>query len=135
LLKKNQTTDHSCKFYLIIVAILGSVLLFSLLIEPSRFKFIDVCLFHILTGLPCMTCGMTRAFHSISLGNLREAIDYHPLSILLYILVVAHFIIAVFGIFGLKLNIYRIHRVFPYIVLGIFFIFWTLRLFAGIFYL
>ncbi len=132
MLSRSQTTNHSLRFYLIIVVILGSVLLFSRLLEPSRFSSIDICLFNMLTGLPCMTCGMTRAFHSISIGNFREAIRYHPLSIFTYILVVFHFFIAILGIAGLKLNIYRMHRVFLYAVLGIFFVFWMVRLFTEV---
>ncbi len=30
-----------------------------------------------LTGLPCPTCGMTRAFVAIAQGNFRAAVEYH----------------------------------------------------------
>jgi hypothetical protein len=129
--REKQTAGHSRRFYLIMAIILGGVLLLSRLLEPSGI--INVCLFNIVTGLPCMTCGMTRAFHSISMGNLREAINYHPLSVFFYVLVVFHLFIAIMGICGLKFNIYRIHRIFTYIVLGLLFIFWMLRLFTGLF--
>ena len=132
MLKKNRKTSRSLRYYLIMAGILVSVLLASRLLIPSR-VIVNVCLFNMVTGLPCMTCGMTRAFHSISMGNFKEAINYHPLSIFTYILAVFHFFVAVAGICGLEINIYKIHRIFPYIVLGIFFIFWMLRLFTGIF--
>ena len=131
MLRTSQTTNHSRRFYLIIGGILGSVLLISRLLEPP--SHINSCLFNIVTDLPCMTCGMTRAFHSISMGYFKESINYHPLGIFTYVLVVFHFFLAILGICGLKLNIHRVHRAFPYVVLGIFFIFWMLRLFTGIF--
>lgn len=41
-------------------------------------------MFKFLTGVPCMFCGLTHAFHEISLGNFDEALDYHPLAFLAY---------------------------------------------------
>jgi len=38
-----------------------------------------LCLLKRLTGLPCMTCGMTRSFCALSRGQVGEALDYHPL--------------------------------------------------------
>jgi hypothetical protein len=47
-----------------------------------------------------MTCGMTRAFHAISVGHLQEAVAYHGLSPLFYALTVFHLLIAVLRLLG-----------------------------------
>ena len=38
-----------------------------------------LCPFHALTGLPCPTCGMTRAAESLLRGDVREALAWNPL--------------------------------------------------------
>lgn len=45
------------------------------------------CLFHRLTGLPCLLCGMTRSFAATSHGRLAEAFRCHFLGPPLYFLV------------------------------------------------
>ena len=37
------------------------------------------CLFNYVTGLPCLTCGMTRAWLSFVSFDVSAAFDYHPL--------------------------------------------------------
>ena len=41
------------------------------------------CLFNRLTGLPCPTCGITRAFFALSQGHLWTALSFQPLIIVL----------------------------------------------------
>jgi hypothetical protein len=76
--------------HLVRSAALGCVLVASRLIEPSALP--EMCLFKMITGIPCMFCGLTHSFHAISLGHFREAIAYHPLGLLAYGLVVFHFL-------------------------------------------
>lgn len=45
-----------------------------------------MCLFKQLTGLPCPGCGCTRAFMSLLHGNVRQALWYNPVAVLLTIL-------------------------------------------------
>jgi hypothetical protein len=47
------------------------------LTDSSRFA---VCMLRRTTGLPCPTCGMTRAFSALAKGDWRAAVSYHPLS-------------------------------------------------------
>lgn len=79
---------------------LGGILVASRFIEPSSLP--NICIFRAITGLPCMFCGLTHAFHAISLGNFDEAITYHPLAFLAYGLVVFYFALSCLSIFDLK---------------------------------
>ena len=38
-----------------------------------------MCIFKLITGLPCPGCGMTRAFLHFFHGDLQGAFYYHPL--------------------------------------------------------
>lgn len=48
-----------------------------------------VCLLRGLVGIPCPSCGLTRAFCALSHFELREALRYHALSPLPFAAVVA----------------------------------------------
>lgn len=48
-----------------------------------------VCLLRGLVGIPCPSCGLTRAFCALSHFELREALRYHALSPLVFAAVVA----------------------------------------------
>lgn len=39
----------------------------------------SICLIYNTIGIPCLTCGMTRAYISILKLNFKEAFYYHPL--------------------------------------------------------
>jgi hypothetical protein len=45
-----------------------------------------LCALRRTTGLPCLTCGMTRSFCALGRGDLREAFGYHPLGPIVYVL-------------------------------------------------
>ncbi len=47
------------------------------------------CMFKKMTGMPCPSCGMSRAFCSISRRRIADAFGYNPLSVLLYPIIVA----------------------------------------------
>lgn len=72
--------------------LLGLVLLAGRFIEPDKIP--GGCLFKLITGIPCMFCGLTHAFHALLLGQWVEAVSYHPLVYLAFGLVLLHFIIA-----------------------------------------
>lgn len=54
------------------------------LIDPDRPPNWIVCPFRLLTGLPCPTCGMTRAVASILRARWADAVAFHPLSPLVF---------------------------------------------------
>ncbi len=39
----------------------------------------SICIFYNIYGLPCPTCGMTRAYYSFLKFNFKGAFEYHPL--------------------------------------------------------
>jgi hypothetical protein len=130
---QNQATDRPRSFYLGMAVVLGSVLLASRALEPPRQ--INVCLFNLTTGLPCMTCGLTRAFHAISLGHLRQALAYHPLSLILYGVTVFHFLVACLRLLGWRSRLISTpNRVRAMVrgTLGLLFVFWIPRLLVAV---
>lgn len=56
-------------------ALLSGLLVFAC-VPPDELP-LPNCVFHSLTGLGCMTCGMTRSLHALMHGNVTESIRYH----------------------------------------------------------
>ncbi|WP_295155914.1 DUF2752 domain-containing protein [uncultured Brachyspira sp.] len=50
-------------------------------IDKYYFTINQLCLIRNITGFPCPSCGMTRAYIEISKFNFRKAFYYHPLFI------------------------------------------------------
>jgi len=44
----------------------------------------DFCLFYRITGLPCPSCGLTRAFVCIGHGELQQSLHWHPIGWVVY---------------------------------------------------
>ena len=127
--RKQVVVGRSRPFYLAMVVVLGGVLLGSRLVEPSWLP--SFCLFNMMTGLPCPSCGMTRAFHAISLGHFREATMYHSLGLLFYGLTIFHFIVACCRFLGWRSRLLRMQdpvRVMAYGTLGLLLVYWVPRL-------
>lgn len=128
---QNRVVQRTRLFYLAMVLVLGGILLVSRPIEPSRLP--NVCLPDMLLGIPCITSGLTRAFHAISLGQLRTALAYHPLSLFLYGVAILHLLLACLRLLGWKARLIRIPDPVPVMVwatVGLLFVFWIPRLLA-----
>jgi hypothetical protein len=129
--KQTQAGEHSGVFYLRMAIILGGVLFTSRYLEPSQLPII--CLFRLITGLPCLTSGMTRAFHAISLGHFWEAVGYHPLSPLFYGLTLFHCLVALLRFLGWRRRLLAMQspvKLMAYGSLTLLFVCWVARLFA-----
>lgn len=48
----------------------------------SRFLPLNRCLFHDITGYPCLSCGISRAANALFEGNIFGMISYNPLIVL-----------------------------------------------------
>ena len=79
------------RFALINLAIFGLVILiyfaFFYLVFPSSFANKELCLIKTVTGYPCPGCGMTRAYLNFFSGNLHEALHYHPLFLMIPVII------------------------------------------------
>ncbi len=45
--------------------------------DPTQGQPIMPCVFHLVTGLDCIGCGLTRSLHVLLHGNLLGALDYN----------------------------------------------------------
>ena len=57
-----------------------------LVLGLSMFVELDFCFFYNYVGIPCPSCGMTRAFKSLLQFDLGQAFKYHPLFPLVLVL-------------------------------------------------
>jgi hypothetical protein len=60
-----------------------------------------VCPLRAATGIPCLSCGFTHAFHFVVRGELRDALAASPLGALLAVLCAAHAVWTLFRLAGL----------------------------------
>ena len=66
-----------------VMGILAAVLGLSIIL-PSAPHGPFFCLFRFITGLPCPSCGMTRAFIALGHGDVKSAFFLNPASPLIY---------------------------------------------------
>jgi hypothetical protein len=59
----------------------------AILIVMAVFSDTGLCVFRRATGLPCPSCGMTRAYSSLFSGDIRKAFFMHPLFLLVPVMV------------------------------------------------
>ena len=120
-------------FYLVMAIAMAGILLASRPLEPSRLP--NVCLPDILVGIPCITSGLTRGFHAISLGQVRAALAYHPLSPLLYGMTIFHLLLACLRLLGWRSRLLQIPnsvQVMLWGTIGLLFVFWIPRVLGSL---
>jgi len=64
----------------------------SFVLPPRRPLPLDACLLHRLTGLPCLTCGLTRAVCLFAHGLWRDSLRMHPAGCLAFAVLVGGFL-------------------------------------------
>ena len=67
--------------YLVLVFV-GTVIAYFLPLLPYQ---PPLCLFRLMTGYPCAGCGMTRAFEAAAHGRFKEAFEWHPIGLALFL--------------------------------------------------
>ena len=65
------------------LALIGAAITFAALADPNQPLPIDLCVWKRLTGLECLTCGLTRAFCHAVQGNFAQSVAMHPAGVLL----------------------------------------------------
>jgi len=60
----------------------GAVLLIGVPVALFHWAGVELCLFHRLTGWPCLTCGSTRALAFLATGDIAAAFRVQPLAAL-----------------------------------------------------
>ncbi|UQA61937.1 DUF2752 domain-containing protein [Polyangium aurulentum] len=78
-------------------------------IESGRVVLSPPCLFKLVVGRPCPTCGLTRAFAALSHGQFSLATSYHRASIAIY---------ALFWIGAIVAATYLLRATLEYVRLG-----------------
>jgi len=62
------------------------------------------CPFHSITGIPCLSCGMTRSFRHVVHGRFLEAFNLNPLGALFCILTI------LFVVYAFTVLVFRLPR-------------------------
>jgi len=57
----------------------------TFILPPQKPLPFDLCLLHRLTGLPCLTCGLTRAVCLLARGEWRASLSMHPAGGLVFV--------------------------------------------------
>ena len=94
--------QRAVAFVVLLVPVLGA-LVASFLVTPAALEtgllsFLPPCAFKKIFGIPCASCGMTRAFSALSHGQFALAWSYNKLSPLVY---AGFWCVLVYGIRGL----------------------------------
>lgn len=70
------------RLFFIAIVIFVTVVAYLLPLLPYR---LPLCMFKLMTGYPCAGCGMTRAFEAAAHGQFREAFEWHPVGLVLFL--------------------------------------------------
>jgi hypothetical protein len=83
---------------------IGLVALAAARFVPSGLTDFYRCPFHSITGIPCLTCGMTRSFRHVVHGRFLEAFDLNPLGALFCIFTI------LFVVYAFTVLVFRLPR-------------------------
>ena len=83
---------------------IGLIVLAAVRFVPSGLTDFYLCPFHSITGIPCLTCGMTRSFRHVVHGRFLEAFALNPLGALLCVSTI------LFVVYALTILVLRLPR-------------------------
>ena len=70
---------------LLLALIIAGVLVYSLVFSPDKGDYPVACVHELLTGEPCVSCGLSHSFSLILRGRFEEALDWNPHGIRLFL--------------------------------------------------
>ena len=82
------------------VLVIPIATIFYMAISYLPSSLIPICRFHATTGLPCPTCGATRAIHLLSTGKVIQAWIMQPLLITIAIFAIIYTLYAFIVVLG-----------------------------------
>lgn len=85
LTKRKQPCKSSWKLlrlFFIVLVVFVTIVAHFLPMLPYQ---LPLCLFKLMTGYPCAGCGMTRAFEAAAHGRFKEAFEWHPIGLMLFL--------------------------------------------------
>jgi cytochrome b len=87
---------------------IGLIALVAARIVPPGLTDFYKCPFHSFTGIPCLTCGMTRSFRHIVHGRFFEAFSLNPLGAMFCIFTIL-FVVYAFTVIVFRMPRPRLH--------------------------
>jgi len=72
--------------------IITGIILFCIVMKPIENPLFTICLFKLITGIDCPTCGITRSLIYLFHGDITNAVRMNPLGIPVFVLLLYQFI-------------------------------------------
>ena len=83
---------------------------FGFLFLFTKYSKMPLCIFKMIFDIPCPGCGLTRGFISILHLDFVEAMEYHVLSVPLFVSICVYALVALLDVFLNRNNIEKIER-------------------------
>ncbi|MCF8242165.1 MAG: DUF2752 domain-containing protein [Melioribacteraceae bacterium] len=84
---KNYLPDRIKRNRLFFLSLFVSISLYSIFINPMEFSPVS-CQYKSLTNHECLSCGISRSFHSAANFNFQDAFTYNPFGLILFVLMI-----------------------------------------------
>ena len=73
------------KINVLLTLIIVGVMIYSLVFSPDEGEYPVVCLHELITGEPCVSCGLSHSFSLILRGRFEEALNWNPYGIRIFL--------------------------------------------------
>lgn len=94
-----------------------------------------ICPFKYLFNIPCMFCGMTRAFRCIIHFNIIESFSYNILALPLFLVLIFIFVICLYDLIfdkNILKKVFDIIIKYYYVIIVLFLISWIINIIRGV---
>lgn len=91
------------KINLVLAGVITLILVYSGIFSPDRNNYPIICIHERLTGIPCVSCGLSHSFSLILRGRIAEAYQWNSYGMTLFLFFVSQLFMRVsFSVFYLK---------------------------------